>query len=63
MAGAERAGKGCRNIEVGRGDGGGWYVLSPIRLNVQLNPVAGMLLLLPQMLTGLLRPELAAREG
>ena len=43
---------------LGRGDSGGWYVLSPIRLNVQLNPVAGMLLLLPQMLTGLLRPEL-----
>ena len=26
---------------------GGLYVLSPIRLNVQLNPAAGILLLLP----------------
>ena len=40
------------------GGGVGWDVLALIRLNVQLNPAARILLLLPWMLTGLLRPEL-----
>ena len=49
---------GPEDMHIVGGGGMGCYVLAPIRLNVQLNPAARILLLLPRMLTGLLRPEL-----
>ena len=49
---------GREDMHIVGGGGVGWDVLALIRLNVQLNPAARILLLLPWMLTGLLRPEL-----